>query len=31
MSYRIIESDVMEGLKLLPNDSVQCVVTSPPY
>lgn len=23
--------DVMEGLKLLANESVHCVVTSPPY
>jgi DNA modification methylase len=28
---RIIQSDVLEGLKQLPNDYVQTVVTSPPY
>lgn len=31
MAVRIINADVMEGLRQLPNDSVHCVVTSPPY
>lgn len=31
MSVRIINSDVLEGLRALPDESVQCVVTSPPY
>lgn len=29
--YRILEGDVMEQLQTLPDESVQCVVTSPPY
>lgn len=29
--YRILEGDVMEQLKTLADESVQCVVTSPPY
>lgn len=29
--YRILEGDVMEMLRTLPDESVQCVVTSPPY
>lgn len=29
--WRIINADVMEGLRRLPGSSVQCVVTSPPY
>lgn len=29
--YRIIVADVMDGLAQLPDASVQCVVTSPPY
>ena len=28
---RIINADVVEGLKQLPDESVHCVVTSPPY
>lgn len=28
---RIINADVMDGLRQLPDKSVQCVVTSPPY
>jgi DNA modification methylase len=28
---KIIVSDVLEGLKGLPSESVQCVITSPPY
>lgn len=28
---KIICADVREGLKLLPDNSVQCVITSPPY
>lgn len=28
---RIIQADVLDGLKLLPPKSVHCVVTSPPY
>jgi DNA modification methylase len=31
MTVRIINADVMEGLKQLPDESVHCVVTSPPY
>ena len=31
MSYRIINADVLGGLAQLPDGSVQCVVTSPPY
>jgi DNA modification methylase len=29
--YRILEGDVLEMLRTLPDESVQCVVTSPPY
>jgi len=28
---RILQGDVMKGLAILPDESVQCVVTSPPY
>lgn len=31
MSFRIIEGDCREALKSLPDQSVQCCVTSPPY
>lgn len=31
MTVRIINADVMEGLRQLPDESVHCVVTSPPY
>ena len=31
MNHRIIQADVMKGLASLPDESVQCVVTSPPY
>jgi DNA modification methylase len=31
MSVRIIIADVMDGLRSLPDESVNCVVTSPPY
>ncbi len=31
MSFRIVQSDVIAGLRQLPSASVQCVVTSPPY
>lgn len=31
MSTQIINSDVVEGLRTLPPQSVHCVVTSPPY
>lgn len=31
MSTRIINADVMDGLRGLPDESVHCVVTSPPY
>lgn len=31
MAVRIINADVMEGLRQLPDASVHCVVTSPPY
>jgi DNA modification methylase len=31
MSVRIINADVMAGLRQLPDESIHCVVTSPPY
>ena len=31
MTVRIINADVMEGLRQLPDESVHCCVTSPPY
>lgn len=31
MTVRIINADVIDGLKQLPDESVNCVVTSPPY
>jgi DNA modification methylase len=31
LTVRIINADVMEGLRQLPDESVHCVVTSPPY
>jgi DNA modification methylase len=31
VTVRIINADVMEGLRQLPDESVHCVVTSPPY
>jgi DNA modification methylase len=31
MTVRIINADVFEGLRRLPDQSVHCVVTSPPY
>jgi DNA modification methylase len=31
MTVRIINADVMEGLRQLPDESVHCIVTSPPY
>lgn len=31
MTIRIINADVMDGLRQLPDESVHCVVTSPPY
>lgn len=31
MSWRILPGDAREQLRSLPSDSVQCVVTSPPY
>jgi len=31
MTVQIINADVMDGLRQLPDDSVHCVVTSPPY
>jgi DNA modification methylase len=31
MSVRVINADVMDGLAQLPDESVHCVVTSPPY
>lgn len=31
MNWQLINSDVIEGLRQLPDASVQCVVTSPPY
>lgn len=30
-NIKIINADVLDGLKSLPNEHVQCVVTSPPY
>lgn len=30
-TYRLINADVIEGLGKLPDNSVQCCVTSPPY
>jgi DNA modification methylase len=29
--YTILEGDVMEMLRTLPDESVQCCITSPPY
>lgn len=31
MTVQIINADVMDGLKSLPDESVHCVMTSPPY
>lgn len=31
MTYRIIHADVLDGLSQIASDSIQCVVTSPPY
>ena len=31
MTYRIIQGDCIEGMRTLPDESVHCVVTSPPY
>lgn len=31
MTVRIINADVMDGLRQLPDESVHCVVTDPPY
>ena len=31
MTIRIINADVLDGLKGLPDESVHCCVTSPPY
>lgn len=31
MSYRILQGDVLDRLRELPDESVHCVVTSPPY
>lgn len=31
MDYRIIEGDCIEGMRRLPDQSVHCCVTSPPY
>jgi DNA modification methylase len=31
VTVRIINADVMDGLAMLPDESVHCVVTSPPY
>jgi DNA modification methylase len=31
MSYQIIQGDCIEGMKQIPDASVHCVVTSPPY
>ena len=29
--YKLLQGDVLEMLATLPDESVQCVVTSPPY
>lgn len=29
--YRVIHADVRDGLRSLPDESVQCMITSPPY
>src|SRR5512135_3695707 len=31
MTVKIINADVLDGLKQLPDESVHCIVTSPPY
>lgn len=31
MSWRILQGDVLDRLRELPAESVQCCVTSPPY
>ena len=31
MSIRILNTDALSGLRSLPDESIQCVVTSPPY
>jgi site-specific DNA-methyltransferase (adenine-specific) len=31
MGYKLLHGDALETLKTLPSESVQCVVTSPPY
>ena len=31
MNYNIIQGDCIEGMKQIPDESVHCVVTSPPY
>lgn len=31
MIYRLLHADVMDGLRKLADESVQCIVTSPPY
>jgi DNA modification methylase len=31
MEHRILQGDVMDGLRALPDNCVQCTVTSPPY
>lgn len=31
MTIRVINADVLDGLRQLPDESVHCVVTSPPY
>lgn len=31
MTWEVRCCDVLEGLRILPDDSIQCVVTSPPY
>lgn len=30
-AWAVLQADVLDGLRLLPDESVQCVVTSPPY
>ena len=30
-TFRIIHADVLDGLRMLPDASVHCCVTSPPY
>jgi DNA modification methylase len=31
MTARVINADVLDGIRTLPDRSVQCAITSPPY